>query len=234
MRRPSLVRLVLRNDFKRDPLLDGPAPLNPPLILMAELFILLPCTIDDWLISIDWVGADDLRRKFPAFFGAFGYLNGLNDDDGCGSVWYEQHGTFGSNEVDGWSNDDRSSDGESVPLAVTVDKSSDFKFNAMAALTSLSTAKSFTSVLSTVANFLVAATFCRFIGIGGAADVDAITSHNTLPFFRPSDRLADFSFLPYDFDVLLVKWRSLFSLHTSLVSGELHAEDDFFGFVWDA
>jgi len=53
----------------------------------------------------------------------------------------------------------------------------------------------------------------------------------TLPFLRPNDiDVVDFSFLPYDMDGLLV---ALFSLHTSVVSGELHAVDDFrdFDFV---
>lgn len=238
MRRPSLVKLDFRNDLSRDPLFDGPAPLNPLRNLMVELLILPLWAIDDGLISIDDVDADDLRRKLPDFFDAFGYLNGLNDADGCGSIWYEQHGISGLNEVVGWSmNADRSSAAAIVGFGVAVGTSSDFKFKLLMAFMSKFCAVSFVSAfISPPVNFLFTTTFWRFVGIGGAVDVDAITSHNTFPFFRPNDTVVDFSFLPYDMDGLLVVRRSLFSLHTSGVSGELHAVDDFrdFNFVWDA
>lgn len=82
MRRPSLVRLDLRRDLSRDPLFVEPlAPLKLlPRSLIAELLTLPPGTMADGFIDrIDVVDADDFRAKLLAFFGAFGYLNGLND-----------------------------------------------------------------------------------------------------------------------------------------------------------
>lgn len=120
-------------------------------------------------------------------------------------------------------------------IAASAGTASDFKFKLFISKSNVS--DSFASILSLDMNFLVLTTFWRFVGMGGAVDVDAITSHSTLPFLRwPSETFVDFSFLPYDMDALLVVvWRSLFSLHTSVVSDELHAVDCFsdFDFVWD-
>lgn len=120
-------------------------------------------------------------------------------------------------------------------MAANAGTSSDFKFKLFISKSNISD-DSFASDFSFDINFFVPITFWRFVGIGGAVDVDAITSHSTLPFLRcPNDTFVDFSFLPYDIDALLVVvWRSLFSLHTSVVSDELHAVDDFndFDFVW--
>lgn len=90
IRRPSLVKLDLRNDdLSRDPLFVEPlAPLKLlPRNLMAELLTLLPVTITDGLMdSIDAVDDDDFRKILLDFFGGFGYLNGLNVVDVCGSI----------------------------------------------------------------------------------------------------------------------------------------------------
>lgn len=224
-RRPSLVRLDLRNDLSRELPLDVLALLNPLRNLMAELLIFVLGPMDDWPISMDDVDADDLRRKLLAigFFGAFGNLNGLNVVDDCGSNWYEQHGTSGSNGelAVGWSinADNSTSDTETAVFGVlfTGTISSDFKFKFVMAFMFNSrppvTLLSFGSIFSapplppplpppptlpppTTVNFLLTTTFCRLVGIGAVVDVDAITSHKTLPFFRPNDTLADFSFLP--------------------------------------
>lgn len=120
-------------------------------------------------------------------------------------------------------------------MAASPGTSSDFKFKLFISKSNVS--DSFASALSLDMNFFVVTTFWRLVGMGAAVDVDAITSHSTLPFLRcPSETFDDFSFLPYDMDALLVVvWRSLFSLHTSVVSDELHAVDCFsdFDFVWD-
>lgn len=80
--------------------------------------------------------------------------------------------------------------------------SSDFKFKLLMAV--ISGSESFVSILSLPLNFLLATTFWRFVGIGVAVDVDAITSHKTLPFFRLNEPLIDFSFLPYEMGLLVV------------------------------
>lgn len=209
----------------------------------------------DGLIDIiDALDADALRKKLLDFFGGFGYLNV------GGSNWYEQHGMSGlktavvgigaidtvvvvvaAGMVDFSTleaNTDKSSPAAIIDvdaMAASAGTSSDFKFKLFISKSNVS--DSFASVLSFDMNFFELTTFWRFVGMGGAVDVEAITSHSTLPFLRcPSDTFVDFSFLPYDMDALLVVvWRSLFSLHTSVVSDELHAVDCFsnFDFVWD-
>lgn len=248
MRRPSLVKLDLRNDLSRDPLLDEAALLKPLLSLIAELLMLPLCTIDDWLISNDDVDADDFRRKLlDDFFGTFGYLNGLNDDDGCGSIWYEQQGRFGSNEVAGWSmNADRSSKAVIAVFGVEAGTSSDFKFKLFVVVTSKSNADdSFVSILSLYhcrRRRRHCWTFCWpplfDVSLVLVLRLMLMRSHRiTLYLFCVlTIPLSIFPFFPYDIDdLLVVLWRSLFSLHTSAVSGELHAVDVFsdFDFVWD-
>lgn len=107
-------------------------------------------------------------------------------------------------------NADRSSKAVIAVFGVEAGTSSDFKFKLFVVVTSKSNADdSFVSILSLpppppLLNFLLTTIFWRFVGIGVTVDVDAITSHNALPFLRPNDTVVDFSFLPYDIDDLLV------------------------------